>query len=102
MKQEMIDRLYLLVEEVYESKKESMDGWEWWPKLLTAHGLIYHVYETRAEIVDALVGALNQHLDVVAIGDPQCLDENTGHDGVLLVPRDLAEKIVVLGGLPCL
>ncbi len=100
MKQEMVGKLYALIEEAYESKKESMDGWEWWPALLTGQGIRYHVYETTPELVDALVLALNEGLDVVAVGDPQCFDENAGHDGLLLVPRDLAEKVVVLGGLP--
>jgi hypothetical protein len=95
------EKLYNILSETYDKLKENRENWEWWPQILINHDVGYHICESRGEVIDVLMDAINEGKSLIAVADPQC-QENAfeGFDGCLLFPKELAEKIVILGHLP--
>lgn len=93
-----VDKLQGVFETKHDEFIELDDSDEAWTSFLNGHDCNVIVEE---DILDDLPHFLNHQIrkrDVVCINDPH--SGESGMQSYILVPRDLAEKAVVLGHLP--
>lgn len=101
---EMADRLYDILEKRWERDFEESDYSEW-KDFLSKHGIEFRDYNVDQAYVmfDDMMELLNERKDAVFLNDPQ--RAGVGHEGadwlvMMVVPKKLAEQILVLGDLP--
>lgn len=96
-------KLYDIFDKVYEKKFYDLD-WDVWEKFLNDMGIETHNWPERMPraMFSDMVNIISENKNCIAIHDPAC--EHSGYQEVfacMLVPSELAEKILVLGILPC-
>lgn len=102
---EMADRLYDILEKRWERDFEEADEYSEWKDFLSRRGIELRDYNVDQAYVmfDDMMELLNERKDAVFLRDPQ--REGVGHESadwlvMLVVPKNLAEQILVLGDLP--
>lgn len=102
---EMADRLYDILEKRWEKDFEKADKYSEWKDFLSKHGIELRDYNVDQAYVmfDDMMDLLNERKDALFLKDPQ--REGVGHESadwlvMLVVPKKLAEQILVLGDLP--
>lgn len=72
-----------------------------WTNYLESHGVKTRDYEDGDGAAEDLIDMINEGTDKILCHDPWSgIDEEYGGFQFLMVPKDLALKIVVLGGIP--
>lgn len=101
---EMADKIYDILEKRWENQFEESDYSEW-KDFLSKHGIELMDYNVDQAYVmfDDMMDLLNERKDAVFLKDPQ--RAGVGHEAadwlvMLVVPKKLAEQILVLGDLP--
>lgn len=102
---EMADRIYDILEKRWEREFGDSDDYSEWKDFLSKHGieLIDYNVDQAYVMFDDMMELLNERKDAVFLKDPQ--REGVGHDAadwlvMLIVPLELAERVLVLGDLP--
>ena len=102
---EMADKLYDILEKRWERDFEEADDYSEWKDFLSKHGIELRDYNVDQAYVmfDDMMELLNERRDAVFLNDPQ--RAGVGHEGadwlvMMVVPKKLAEQILVLGDLP--
>ena len=95
-----VSKLYNIIENKLETDFEDK-SWKEWDHYLSSVGIESHGFENHYDGIDILIDTVNEQRKVVACGNPW-INNNQEHgwDGILIVPEELAEKILVLGDLP--
>lgn len=102
---EIADRLYDILEKRWERDFEEADDYSSWMDFLSKHGIELKDYNVDQAYVmfDDMMELLNERKDAIFLKDPQ--REGVHYDSadwlvMLVVPKKLAEQILVLGDLP--
>jgi len=100
---EMADKIYDILEKRWEKDFEEADYSEW-KKFLSKHGIEVRDYNViRPIMYDDMMELLNERKDAVFLNDPQRKGISTFMSDwlvMLVVPKKLAEQVLVLGDLP--
>ena len=100
---EIAEKIYDILEKRWERQFEESDYSEW-KDFLSKYGIELRDYNVdQAYVMFDDMMFLNERKDAVFLKDPQ--REGVGHDAadwlvMLVVPKKLAERILVLGDLP--
>jgi hypothetical protein len=100
MNKDTVSKLYNIIENRLNA---DFDGksWKEWDHYLNSVGIESHGFENHYDGIDILIDTINECRKVVVCGDPWISsNEEYGWDGILIIPEELAEKILVLGDLP--
>jgi hypothetical protein len=102
-REDMADKIYDILEGRWE--KEFEEDYSKWKDFLSKHGIEFRDYnvDQAYSMFDDMMYLLNERKDAVFLKDPQ--REGVGHESadwlvMLVVPKKLAEQILVLGDLP--
>lgn len=101
---DMADKIYDILEKRWERDFYEAEHTQW-KDFLSKHGIELKDYNVDQAYImfDDMMELLNERKDAVFLNDPH--HAAVGHDGadwlvMLVVPKKLAEQILVLGDLP--
>lgn len=97
-------KLYEIFETLF-TEKFYEEHFEVWEKFLHGLGIDTHNWDrdTPHVMFSDMIEIISENPNVIAISDPAA--EHSGYSecfACILIPRELAEKVLVLGGLPSL
>lgn len=101
IKSQIAEKVYKVLQE--KCRKEFEDaGWREWHVMLRDRGIKSKGFDSTYDQIEELMRIVNDEKgDFVVCPDPW-VNENQvyGHEGFLIIPTQIAEKIAVLQGLP--
>lgn len=98
---ELADKVYNVLKEKCEKEFETK-SWREWHVALRNRGIECKGFDNLYDQIEELMKIINERSDeFVIFNDPWIsVNEEYGHEGFLIVPLEMAEKIAVLQGLP--
>jgi len=83
----------------YDGWPDGADGRDFWERFLVSKGIEPRHFDNTDDSVDDLMDMVNNATNALVCADPW-INENADGDGFLVIPIELAEKILVLGSIP--
>jgi hypothetical protein len=91
-------KVYQILHDKCDKEEKS---WRDWDRALRVHGISSKSYEHFADGIEYMMGLVNSDQDLIVCDDPWIdVNEMHGNYGILEIPTNVAEKILVLGDLP--
>jgi hypothetical protein len=92
-------KIYEIIEDKYEASNGRTATKAVWDQLLANAGITPFHCDDKEGVIEELMGVINEWKDCVVCADPWLNDEEHygDGDGFLLVPNEVATKMLVLG-----